>query len=817
MQPRALAVVVAAVAVLSVFAGLALVSPLAAPAAARAVAAPAAAPHAQVAPQAGVGRVHTTDCFGGGFRSDFYVATYDDHVCFYAYDPVDTTAIVTITDQNATRDHVNSTAATFAVNTSSGYNYSYQWGLYYALPLDLAAGGWWNITITGASAGTTSASFYVHTYEVTLSSDAAFYLPGHTAKVFYNVQRTVNGGTVAGLTSIQLTAWYISTTTNHQVSLYNGAVSLPLAGIGNTTVTLPTDIADGAAVYVQVWANVTANGTTGSETSSLDLIVGGLGPIDLTLTGCQLCGTNFPDGSLVQVTAQVAIETPYSGSWPAAGLNVQFSFFANGAAVTSVPGNPPLNGTTNSQGLFSIVFLANATTFPDQRTATVDVNMTDPVYSQTGGSASADFVVLPRASSSALLSVQTATNQYYSGDTITATWQLGAAPGGSLAGWSADLWTIYGESYGYTVAQGSLNPTATSGSFSYTVPMSFTGGLIIAITAVNQTGTIYGETGVLVTAPTLLLTPNEAIYNPGDTVVVSVATDGSVLNGAALYGIVTAPNNPGGTPYFSGAVSNHQLSVKVPTLSPPSQLSFEVIAQGSGGVLAVSWSNVSLAYGLGLSAGIATASQYTDGSYQPGETIQIHYVISSINGAPLGKSYEIAAYFGGGLFGLTPAAQLSTTSTSGTFSVTVPSNAGTGSELLEVVATSSSCAVAFSPGCTASTTVGVQVDASPPVLGYELGAGSGLTVGWLILLVLILLLGLLLWRVARRPRSRSVVMAPESGSTPTTSSTGGGRSGGEGSSGPSASWSEPPASPSGSPGTGSTGSPPLPQPPESKN
>ena len=101
---------------------------------------------------------------------------------------------MTVTDQNATRDAVADPAATFVVSFAhSATNYSYTTHTFFPLPYALKVGGWWNLTITGATAGAYSASFFVRTYGVETYTDQDAYLSGHTANVTWQVRTTVNG------------------------------------------------------------------------------------------------------------------------------------------------------------------------------------------------------------------------------------------------------------------------------------------------------------------------------------------------------------------------------------------------------------------------------------------------------------------------------------------------------------------------------------------------------------------------------------------------------------------------------------------------
>ncbi|MCI4340699.1 MAG: hypothetical protein L3J73_05490, partial [Thermoplasmata archaeon] len=207
--------------------------------------------------------------------------------------------------------------------------------------------------------------------------------------------------------------------------------------------------------------------------------------------------------------------------------------------------------------------------------------------------------------------------------------------------------------------------------------------------------------------------------------------------------------------------------------------------------------------GITVLAGVSTVSNYADGSYQPGQTIQVHYSIAAVGQAVLPKVFSIEVYeYGLQLSSQSGAAIVSSGSPSGDVPFTIPSGTPSGSQVFEVFVVAAGC---YS-GCYAATVFSVSVQPNPSVLGYELGAGSGLTVGWFILFVLILLVAIVLYLMSRN-KARPMMMKPVStpGSEPSASSTSpSGTGGGSGSS--SETWKE---------GTSGSSNPPLPNPPKS--
>ncbi|MGI0151943.1 MAG: hypothetical protein ACREC5_08410, partial [Thermoplasmata archaeon] len=182
------------------------------------------------------------------------------------------------------------------------------------------------------------------------------------------------------------------------------------------------------------------------------------------------------------------------------------------------------------------------------------------------------------------------------------------------------------------------------------------------------------------------------------------------------------------------------------------------------------------------------------------------------------RNYAIAVepVFGG----FVGSAAFETTSSSGTFGFTIPSGTPAGIQTYEVGVEFLQCSSGVT--CAVSAIVSVFVNPSPSVLGYELGAGSGVTVGWIILLALIVVVAVVLVLMIRRKGSRPLHMSPTSSDRNGPSGYGSEMSSApsapppEGASGGVAPWHEPSSESSVPPDSNSghpSGSPPLPNPP----
>jgi len=714
-------------------------------------------------------------------------------VYFSAYDPSDTTAVVTIHDQNASRDGLSGVAKQWNVSfQTSFYNDSYTWNAYYELPLNLPVGGWWNITINGTVGGEYTTWFYVHTYSVGMVATQGAYLARHAGTVAYFVNQTVNNAPRPHVDSLVLTGIYY--TSSGTWSTFPGSPrTLTNATWGSFDFTVPSDASTYGYIEFTLFANVSAGQYPNSEVGFLQVRLGYVSSpsVDLATCASGCYSTTFTDGTPVYVEVQLWINAP-GISVPAQGLVVSFEFDA-GVLPVSPPGGYPTTVTTNATGEASILFLATTSTFPADQVDSVKVSATDPINSGTTyGPTTVDFNVVAIAAGSARLQLTLDSAQYFAGDTVTASWQLGGLNLSLTQGWTIDAWWAWAVDANSLIANGTLASTDVQGSFSFTAPSNYGGRMEVDVSAHNATSSLGASRLAAVTAPTILLNPNEAEYLPGDTITVSVTTFGQVFSNVTLYQNVV--DNQGNV-LKSGVLSGNEISFLVPAVGAPTSLSVNVAGQDSKLGL-VGRASVTLYEGSGLivRAGVSTPSNYIDGSFQPGQTITIHYEFQAVGLATLSKSYFVEVYPSSGFFLSQQAKIVETTSTSGDVSITLPSNLPAGSQAFEVFVTSGACI----NSCYGGTTFAVNVQPNPSALGYQLGAGSGVTVGWVILLILILVVAIVLIMMMRR-RSRPMVMKP---ATPTSMTPG--TSGASDTSGGSA--------PSEWQGPSSGSSPPLPKP-----
>ncbi len=732
---------------------------------------------------------------GAGFCTyQFSPGIGSGYVYFDATDTVDTSATVAVNDFNATRDHLSNPVQKWTVSfTSSTANNSYLWNGFYRIPFNLTYGGTWNITISGAAGGFASADFTVRTYYVVASVDQPLTLAGHIVQLFWAIHADVNGGPYTAATNLSYYGTYI---TGGVVTPLPGPVTKisPFSWQGQAPFQVPTGTDPHTLIFLHLTAlTFTAGKLAENETTDLTIEVGVLQIRSLVLcpapSGCFFSSAFFPANSpvFVTVTAEVFYRPFVTGP---AVVNASFVFH-NGRAVVTPPGSPPATITTNSSGEASVSFIASSTVFSTTSWNSANVTVVDPVHTIAKAFANQTFF-LTTPSTSLYVNVVLSNSQYFGGDTGTATWSVGSSNSSQAGPLTAFQWREL-SSLGNLMAAGTITSSATSGQFAFGVPVNYTGLFTVEVFAYNATAQFFNLAQAYASPPTILLAPNEYFYAPGDSLTVQVATQGSAFGGATLWYAIADTN---GALVGSGPVANNQIALKVPSGAPSPTYTFTVWAQSSAfGTFASRVVTIAELDSFEVFAGIDTKSSYADGSYQPGQTIQVSYSVRALGLATLPKTFSILI----GL-GATPANAVAFQSSraSGSVSFTIPSSTPAGTQILFVDALG--LVPTCFAGCFFFTEVALFVEPNPSFLNFELGAGSGLTVGWLLLLAVVIVVGLVLYILIRRRGPPSMVMSPvAAAAAPPVAG------------GSPAEWTEPPARNLG--GAPPADSPPMPTPP----
>lgn len=707
----------------------------------------------------------------GTYRDTFCVSTTiyvddcdaDANVYFDASDAVDGNVTVAINDYNASRDGLTNPVSKVIAHIVGGVNDSAGSNTYLSIPLSVLYPGTWNITVDGTTAGFYSYNFSVETYAIETQDNQTEALPGQSVTADYWVYSVLNESLYTHLSKVTVTAYYEDQKFQF-LPITGSPATLSATPTGSWSFTIPLNASTSGYVQLEFWANVTG----WSEQGYADFYPAQLIAPAVTLSSCaSTCySTTFDSGETVVATATQWMESFYLDERAVApSIDLQIAY-TNGKAPITPSGTPPTSLTTNANGMAQWLF--NASTGTDQfSTSTLnslDVRGLDP-YNATADSPYTNytFTVLKTTTSAPGLLVTFGSAQYYGGDTIFVNWTL---TGNSTVtkGWAGLFWYAYEyQTAGYysDIRLPGGNLSGTSGELRLTAPLGFTGYIEVEFIAANATSETDGYGDVTITQPQILLTTNQLYYSAGNTVTVSVTTLGSVLSSAKLVALVTDSE---GNTYLHGSLSGSSMSVTVPSSAPPDAIYWTVFAvSADGATITNATLDTYLIDGFSLQVGIGTASSYTDGSYQPGSTIQISYAIAAEGYQTMPKAWTIEIWpenswenSGGNV------EEFETTSSSGSVGYTIPSGTPNGIQSFWVEAIPSSYEY-----YSVESSVAVDVQSNPSSLGLELGAGSGLTVGWLVLLIIIIVVAIVLF-FAIRSVTRPKVMKPEGGSPPSS-------------------------------------------------
>jgi hypothetical protein len=712
----------------------------------------------------------------------------DNRIFFSLCDALDVhTANITIQDQNASRDGVSAPAFSelLSIGPQAGSGcpgssddsaqlVSY---LYYQIPANLALGGAWtfNVTTDVALDHWQQVIFHVHTYYVTLGGDQLYHLPGDTATVYYQVISYESEGPISQAPTFTVRGLYTNnSTTFSRVPL--PPIAVPTSSPqGSFTFGLPDDAVPGTTASIRVWANLTTSSEPNSEVATVtfdvdQMVVPALCAATTTNGGPTPCvltpPLSFPEGSQL-VLRQVAWMGNAPGiedqTIPDATVTLQLVNPSDGWVPISTSLPSPVSTDSagaarevlNTAGLGAITIELNVTVFDPSNAhlyskASLNITLTSP---------------LPVA-------VQIALNetQYFGGDVVGGTYQI-VSPGGNGTVppyWSAYAYAIYFLAGGSTCPGGPSGQVEIAGNLtgaSGKLPASFTTGLamsglieVVVYAHNGSSSTILGISSIacaLVSPPQIAVNPSEVNYLPGDTISVTITPEGSVLSKAGTtyfanvvgYATVTSSSPCSGTTaqvLFGAPLSGTTFSFKVPTEGTSLCYELSVSAQTANGIVTGEDVALTEVSGYTLAIAVTTVSQYSDGSYQPGESLTVSYQVSPIGTATVPVEVTLYVYAGN-----LPTQRIQQASPSGDLTVTIPGGQGAGIFLITVQA---SVPNPVSGTALVQALTGVDVEPHPSILGLELGPGSAFTVGELIIVAIIaalVIVGVLLWRRSR--------------------------------------------------------------------
>ncbi|MGC2289028.1 MAG: hypothetical protein WA688_04135 [Thermoplasmata archaeon] len=576
-------------------------------------------------------------------------------------------------------------------------------------------------------------------------------LPGYHDTLLYEVLNDTSGAPISTLSTITIQATYYNTL-DKLLPLPGTPINVSTAPIGSFSFVVPanTSTDDAFEPAFTLYANSTSLHM--NQSSSDDLEVGVLEIADAGV--CDVvgpCGT-LTTGNPATVAVNTQVLDGFGDTSPAAGELVKFSFYSTGSSPVTVPG-VPASLTTNGLGDAVVTFTPLSSIFNVPGPNHVEIEVTDSVNASLTVFRNLTFDLLnPVGTANFAFYLNSAL--YYSGETGTATWQW-AGTNSTVGTLNVTNFYVVDEETDNILDSGLIGSTSPTGTFSFTLPASYAGDFEVVAFVHNGTDSWTLESGAEAELAIFAAIPSEFYYNPGDVVTVSITAQGPALAGTTVSAFVQAVGS--GQTLYNSSVTGGSFQFTIPAVAPADEYVIAAwAASPTNGTVATDTEHVYEASGYNLWAGINTVSSYSDGSFAPGQSVQISYKVTAYGTSQLPTVVELELLPGpcSVICGTdTPAIKIwFVNGASGSVPFTIPSGTPNGLQTFTVLADF--------PNGEGANQVTINVNSAPSALNYELGAGSGLTVGWLILLILIIVVALIIVVMRRRGKSSTMVMSP---------------------------------------------------------
>jgi hypothetical protein len=644
----------------------------------------------------------------------------------------------------------------------------------FTIPATLVQGGTWvlNVTTGTGASHTAEVSLTVDTFYVNFQLSTQYLLPGQDVTGSFQVLSYATGGPLSPAPSLSLTGCYYGNGNASCVGFPN-LPTLPSESQGGFTLQAPSNATYFTSPSLKLTANFSAatrnqvhSASTSFELLEVDKAIlcpaATLANFPLVFPGyCYGSSTTYTVGTPVFLGVLTTLGDPASGSvdQPLPLAPVSFAYRLNGQPLISA--GLPANLTADSSG-FGVAALS--TVGLSAGTLSVTVSTRGPGGLGNVTLRSLNLTLVP-PTAPVLVDLTFNETSYTAGTLLGGTYRVvnqttGGAP---PAGWTAFYYEIlsYPTDGGYCGGTSYLaqsgNLSGTSGQLpAYNGGASARGALMVIVVAHNGTFTAppgaASSVCLSVTVPGIAIVPSESAYNPGDQITVSIVPVDRSLTGDTFQVSVTGLPwlVPSPVPVlYQANLTSPSFTFRIPQVGALSNYMINVVVLGPGQTtVASSSTQINENVGLLLTLSVATPSRYSDGSYQPGQTVSIDYTLTGLGGVTTNGTFDISYYFEG----LSTYQQvLILSSPSGSFSVTIPGDAGNG----VVILYASGDSPLFSPQYYFGTFTGFTVNSHPSALGYELVPSSGFTLGLLILVVLLIVVGLVAYLFYRRVTYRA--------------------------------------------------------------
>jgi len=507
--------------------------------------------------------------------------------------------------------------------------------------------------------------FYIHLYQILVSTDKSGYIPGDTVKVSYTVSNIRNGSLIKDNVDVVVTErkWAVQSDDRR-----TDTSSLLTGATGSFQFVIANDGGVNWAVYypTYIWYNGTSGGATREAVQSWDVQVGNIG---IYIDAPSFTSVQTPDTLLTIETTSYAIADDGStelAMYPGAAVEIKL---LNGASANSptMPGYP-LTFTSDGTGETSYTFLLDPSSYLDGKT--YRINATASKTLQQGMDwAVFDVRAVPP---SMIVDIKLDRASYMSEETATAT--VTAMPPAGHGAPSTFVYEVFFDNpnppYDMFVF---YREVSASGTLTFQIPETFSGDLTFMVDAYNTQGD-YGRDAITagVHFGFLIVNANPEEYQAGSDITVSFNLESQVMEAATtkFFYRVCQSYCGSGVDMEEGPLTVTGMSgsfvYKVPDV-PASDYEFEVTANDEG-------RSVSGSYASSLLSGFIISVTFDKATYQRGETASIEYTITPRSeNSELPRVFYLSYHFLGN-----PSKYVETTAASGKVTYVVPGDANEG-------------------------------------------------------------------------------------------------------------------------------------------
>lgn len=522
-----------------------------------------------------------------------------------------------------------------------------------------------------------TANLQFQALELNAFPNQEYYLPGESATIFYTVTNTSNNAPGANVN--------VSYTMNYTTS--NGAQSVSgVVSGGVLNLVIPSTAVISSTVRIDLLA-VDSFGHNATETLYLQV-----SPLNALAYTDQ---SSYYPASPVIVGVDVFAGTSSYYSSPISGATVYVNISHAGSVISSYSGSAL---STDAQGIATYAFMLGK----NASLGTYKVSASVSAYGWTNSTTST-FQVLQQPVSYSL-EIVPGQSSYVGGQQFSATWTL-IKNGTAIT----PAYATYAASIGNTVVAAGTN---SNGVIKFSLPANTNGYLYLSVTASDAAGnTASSSIAIEITQAMLVLNPSVVEYSPSSVVTFNYHIVGSGFSSPVYYYTVT---DFSGAIVGSGSTTSGSFQFSVPK-NPSEQYTITLTATNktSGGVLtqAVTIYEIS---GLELSFSLSQSS-YVSGTYSPGQTVSIHYDITSVGTSSLSSSYLLYIWMPGYAKSYR---EYTVSSSSGTVSYTIPKGLSQGGYQIDVYAAS-----ALGSGSTPTVSQNVKVSQVEPFWNYNVVGG----------------------------------------------------------------------------------------------